>query len=180
MEVLKKYNILIIFLVIVSGLGLFFGKTKIEQKDIHIKELSEKISILEKKNSELTYSLQNKKENKEEEVVITKPDGTKIIKKSKTNSESTNENLYKKDSQENSVNKDLSQKELIDKSKTITNPSFLSLGGGIENSSYYKQGDLLNPDWYLSLKAEKGNNDLRLKVNDRKFLIEYNYYFNLF
>lgn len=178
LSVRNKNKIIAGLVVLIVALGLFLNKTTIEQKDITIKKLEESLKKSETAREELAIKL--KEVSEEKDIVIREKinaDGSSVTTK-KISSKKNSKDLSISNKNETISNIEQSKKEesLVDKSVKITNPSFLDIGLGVSNRSDF-YGKLFNPDWHIKIKATKGKEDLQLKINDRGFILEYNFYF---
>lgn len=173
-----KNKLIVVLIVVIAALGFFFSKTTITQKDLTITKLEQSLKI--KEESLLQLNLQLKEIQEEKDIVIREKvnaDGSSVTTKkisSKKSSKESNIDLVKNDKKE--IIKEDKKESLVDKTITISNPAFLDIGLGVSNHSRFN-GDILNPDWHLKIKASKGKQDLQFKINDRSFLLEYNLYF---
>lgn len=172
----NKNKIIIGLVAIIAALGLFFGKTTIEQKDITIKTLETKLKESEIKKEQLAIKL--KEVSEEKDIIIRErinADGSSVTtKKISSKKNSKDLNVDKNDTIIKQKEEDKKDTLLVDKSTKITNPPFLDISLGGSNRSRFN-GDLLDPDWHLKIQAQKDRNRLQIKINDRNFSVEYDY-----
>lgn len=124
----KKIGLFAIILTLFIVANSLF-KTVIEEKDIRLKEKTDKIVKLEATIS--TYKKMEEKYNKNEDITIIKGSGKdKIITKIKRKINKNTKSLETSKTNISKNSKTKTSKDFIDKTKTITNPKNLGIGIG--------------------------------------------------